>query len=67
MPVDADELRDELRKIGERRSQIGEATTDLIDDTRAAIRKARGILSMTEVATLVRLERTSMYHTYGRG
>lgn len=65
MPVDADHLRNELREIGERRSQIGEATVELVEDTRKAIKRARGVLSMTEIAALVRLERTSMYHTYG--
>lgn len=62
---DPDTLRAELAEIGERRVQITGATSKLADDTRAAIRKAKGVLAMTEVAQLVKLERTSMYHTYG--
>lgn len=63
---DPEVLRAELAEIGERRVQLTAATVKLADDTRAAIRRAKGALSMTEVARLVRLERTSMYHTYGQ-
>lgn len=64
---DAGKIRAELAEIGERRVQVSAAVTQLAVDTQAAISKARGVIAMTEVAQLVRLERTSMYHTYGRG
>lgn len=67
MPTGSEEegLRAELAAIGERRTEIAAAKAKLAEDTRAAIRRAKGILAMTEVARLVGLERTSMYHTYG--
>lgn len=64
---DVDKVRADLAEIGERRVQVTAAVTQLAVDTQTAINKARGVIAMTEVARLVGLERTSMYHTYGSG
>lgn len=64
MPGVADEIREELREIGERRKAHVAAGKKLVDDTRTAIKRAKGAVPMTEIADLVDLERTSMYHTY---
>jgi DNA-binding phage protein len=61
---DPDKMRAELAEIGERRADHTAAGAKLVEDTRSAITRAKGALSMTEIARLVRLERTSMYHTY---
>lgn len=63
---DPDRLRAELDEIGERRAKHNAEAKALVRDTGKAIRRARRVLSMTEIAKRVRLERTSMYHTYGR-
>lgn len=65
--VSEDKVRAELTEIGERRVQVTAAVTQLAVDTQSAINRARGVLAMTEIARLVKLERTSMYHTYGSG
>lgn len=64
---DVDKVRADLAEIGERRVQVTAAVTQLAVDTQSAINRARGVIAMTEVARLVGLERTSMYHTYGSG
>lgn len=66
MPGEAEALREELRQIGQRRLAHVAAGVELVEETRSAISKAKGKVSMTEVAELVELERASMYHTYIR-
>lgn len=65
---DADEgdVRAELREIGERRAAQEKERKKLSNDTQDAIKRAKGRVPMTEIAKLVGLERTSMYHTYVR-
>jgi len=59
------DVRDELREIGERREQQKLAEEKLAHDTAAAIRRARRAkVSMTEVARLVRLDRTYLYRGF---
>jgi hypothetical protein len=59
------ELRKQLGEIGRRRAQIRAQTTQLSFDTAVAIRKAQGVLSLTEIATLIGVDRTGLYRTYG--
>lgn len=64
MPDDADRLRDELREIKERREVLTDAIQQLAQDTGDAIQRARGELSMTEIARLIGIDRTGLYRTY---
>jgi DNA-binding phage protein len=62
---DVEKIRANLREIGQRRVAQGVETEALAEDTKKAITHARGILSMTEIAKLVGLDRSSIYTTYG--
>lgn len=64
MQDDADRLRDELREIKARRDVLTDAIQQLAHDTGDAIQRARGELSMTEIARLVGIDRTGLYRTY---
>lgn len=65
MPDDAEKLRRELLDLAERRRVVVAAVEQLSRDTGRAIKRARGVLAMTEVAELIALDRTSLYRTYG--
>lgn len=62
---DAAELRRELLAIGDRRLDLRLAIEKLAIDTNNAISRARGEISMTEIAQLVGVDRTGLYRTYG--
>ena len=66
MPVDPEKLRSELGEIGERRRHLTAEIERLAKDTAQAVKKARGCkeVSMTEVASLVALDRTYLYRGY---
>ena len=61
----ADTLRAELTLLGERRKLQQQETEALARDTRKAVKRAKGVITMSEVARLVGLDRTSLYQTYG--
>lgn len=64
--LDAERVRAELRKIGERRAEVKAEDARLAEDTARAIKRARRArLPMTEVAALVGLDRTYLYRGYG--
>lgn len=66
MPVDAEKVRADLRKIGERRQANDAERRSIANDTSIAIKQARkASLSMTEVARLIGLDRGAIYRTYG--
>lgn len=68
MPEDPEQLRHELREIGNRRKRLNTEIEALALDTTRAIRRARRmkLLSMTEVAALVDLDRTYLYRGFPR-
>lgn len=55
----------ELEELGVRRRRIGAELIKLAKDTARVIKKHRGVVPMTEMAKLVGLDRTTLYHNYG--
>lgn len=67
MPESADDLRQELWEIGQRRLDLARAKEKLARDTFGSVRRARGKVSMVEMAKLLSLDRTTLYQTYVDG
>lgn len=61
---DAERLRARLRGIAARRVEVADVIEELAEETREAIVQSKGVLRMTEVASLLDLERSAMYRTY---
>lgn len=66
-PVAADaasEIRRELKKLGERRTKAERAEGALTTDITKALKRAHGLLSMSEAADLLGMHRTTVYRVY---
>ncbi len=59
------DIRGRLASIGLTRERLNRETKKLARETESAILDARKAgVSMTEIAELVKLDRTNLYHTY---
>ncbi len=57
------DIRGRLASIGTRRERLGRETAKLARETRTAVRDAREAgIPMTEIAELVKLDRTNLYY-----
>lgn len=61
---EATEIRSELRRLGSRRATQEKREAELSDDIEAALRRAYGVVSISEAARLLGLHRTSIYRVY---
>jgi len=61
---DPDLIRAILAELGRRRERLRGGEEVLADETKKAIKRAIGVLPMTEVADLVGLDRTTLYKVY---
>lgn len=68
LPITMDDelvgLREELAKIGRLREAMNMSIEELAQKTAAAVKRSKGKIPMTEIATLVGLERTTLYRVY---
>jgi DNA-binding phage protein len=59
--TEVERMCDELRALRERRADAA----SVVSDTRAAVARARALgMSVTEIATRLGLDRSSLYRTY---
>lgn len=63
MATEAEILR-ELDALGERRRQHDEAEEELAKDTKKALRRAYGVVSVAEAARRCGIHRTTVYRVY---
>lgn len=61
---DPDLIRSILAELGRRRIKLRGGEDALAEETKKAIKRAIGVLPMTEVAELVGLDRTTLYKVY---
>jgi DNA invertase Pin-like site-specific DNA recombinase len=65
---DPEQIRERLRRVAERRRAAEREDDEIADEIRDSINEARDAnISMTEVARLLEIDRTSMYRTYING
>lgn len=65
MTVDeAAAVRLRLSRVGLRRQQIQEQERKLREDTRTALRAAKGVIPVSEAARLAQLNRSTVYELY---
>jgi transcriptional regulator of acetoin/glycerol metabolism len=60
----AEDLRAQLQSLGERKATIDTDDHVLTAEIRSAVKDADGVVSMTEVATLLGIHRTTLYRVY---
>lgn len=58
------DIREELRQLGERRSQHEGDGTSLAADIADALMRAEGVVSRAESARLIGIHRTTLYRVY---
>lgn len=64
MTTDSAEIREKLRKLGERRTQQQSDRENLSTEVEEALREAYGHISVTEAAELLKIHRTTVYRVY---
>lgn len=60
----AEALRTRLSELGERRVAADREDAELAREIKSALRDARGVVSKTEAADLLRIHRTTLYRVY---
>lgn len=66
MPVTAKEARKRLKAVGRKRDSHRKAATRIQRETADALESAKGVVSITEAAELVGLNRSTVYEVYGK-
>lgn len=61
---DGIEVRRKLKRLGTRREQLRKSSEKLQGDTRRVLVEAQGVVPVTECASLLKLERTTIYQVY---
>jgi transcriptional regulator of acetoin/glycerol metabolism len=59
------DIRARLAELGERRQQMEDQDAELAAEIREALAAAKGHVSTTEAATLLKMHRTTIYRVYG--
>lgn len=58
------DIRDELKRLGERRAKLDQDDAELMKDVKKVLRRAYGRISVTEAADLLQMHRTTVYRVY---
>lgn len=62
--LDADDARDRLRELGQRRAELDAEDQDLTKEIRDALAEVAGVIPATEEADLLGVHRTTLYRVY---
>jgi hypothetical protein len=59
-----DDIRDELKALGERRVQIHCDEKELAGEVEDVLKRAYGLVTVAEAARLLKMHRTTVYRVY---
>lgn len=59
-----EDIRTRLSNLGDRRVAHDQEDAELAREIKSALRDARGVVSKTEAADLLRIHRTTLYRVY---